>query len=124
MYPSLQPTDPVMADVAADGAAIRKEKLLPLIGAGKKVVVMHSSAGIPGSVAASGLGEVERQANGEKGGAVGLVFLSGFVVAEGVLLLMDREELCLHGFPKIICIPSLHVCGPIQSNDSNSLLLA
>ena len=83
-YPSLDPTNPSTADVAADSASIRNETLLPLVAEGKEVViVMHSYGGMPGSVAATGLGIVERQASREAGGVVGLVFLSGFVLAEG-----------------------------------------
>jgi len=84
-YPSLNPVDPLKADVAADSAAIREKVMLPLIETqGKEVVVvMHSYGGMPGSVAFVELGKTQRAHHGKRGGVVGLVFISGFVLQEG-----------------------------------------
>ena len=45
---------------------------------------MHSYGGIPGSGAATGFGKAARQQQGRKGGVVGLVHSSGFVLSEGL----------------------------------------
>ncbi|MCJ1247408.1 hypothetical protein MMC30_004622 [Trapelia coarctata] len=84
-YPSLSPDDPLKADVAADSASIREKVMLPLIEQqGKEVVVvMHSYGGMPGSVASAGLGKTQLAHQGKRGGVVGLVFISGFVLQEG-----------------------------------------
>lgn len=83
-YPSLDPTDPATADAAADTDFVLKRSLLPLIDQGKDVVVlMHSYGGVPGSGAARGLSRVQRAKKGEKGGVVGLIHVSGFVLPGG-----------------------------------------
>lgn len=83
-YPSLNPADPLTATLAADATAIRDHTLLPLLDHEKKdvVLVMHSYGGLPGSVAATGLGQAERAPQGKKG-VVGLIFVTGFVLPEG-----------------------------------------
>lgn len=85
-YPSLNPEDPFTADCATDSLSVREKVLLPLIEAQEKdvVLVMHSYGGIPGSVAAHGLSKVQRVNEGREGGVLGLVFMSGFVVGEGL----------------------------------------
>jgi len=84
-YPSLNPVDPLKADVVADSASICKRVMLPLIEQqGKEVVVvMYSYGGMPGSVASAGLGKIQRAHQEKKGEVVGLVFISGFVLQEG-----------------------------------------
>ena len=44
---------------------------------------MHSYGGVPGSSAARGLGKVQRVGEGKKGGVVGLIYVSGFVLPGG-----------------------------------------
>lgn len=85
-YPSLNPEDPMHADAAADTSSILRNYLIPLINIAEKdvVIVMHSYGGIPGSGAATGLGKATRKQEGRKGGVVGLVHSSGFVLPEGL----------------------------------------
>lgn len=84
-YPSLNPSQPATADAAHDTETVLRESLLPLIeNEGKEVViVMHSYGGVPGSSAARGLGKVQRVGEGKKGGVVGLIYVSGFVLPGG-----------------------------------------
>ena len=85
-YPSLNPKDPKHADAATDTLFVVQNYLIPLIEIEQKdvVIVMHSYGGIPGSGAATGFGKAARQQQGRKGGVVGLVHSSGFVLAEGL----------------------------------------
>ena len=85
-YPSLDPKDPMHADAASDTNFIRENFLLPLVDIEEKdvVVVMHSYGGIPGSGAARGLAKEIRKQEGRKGGVIGLVHSSGFVLPEGL----------------------------------------
>ena len=65
------------ADVKADVAYLREQILQPLLKAGREVLLlMHSFGGVPGSAAAAGLSKRERQATGQSGGIVGLVYLA------------------------------------------------
>ena len=85
-YPSFDPKDSVHVDAATDTSYILKNYLIPLIEIEGKdvVIVMHSYGGIPGSGAAIGLGKATRKQEGRKGGVVGLVHSSGFVLSEGL----------------------------------------
>lgn len=47
------------------------------------LIIMHSYGGIPGTESAKGLIKKERESAGKKGGVVGLVYLTAFLVAEG-----------------------------------------
>ncbi len=84
-YPSLDPSDPSTADAAHDTEVVLKDSLLPLIeDDGKDVVlIMHSYGGVPGSSAARGLSKAQRSKDGKKGGVVGLIYVSGFVLPGG-----------------------------------------
>lgn len=84
-YPSLNPSHPATADAAHDAETILQNSLLPLIEhEGKDVViVMHSYGGVPGSSAANGLSKAQRSAQGKKGGILGLIHISGFVLPGG-----------------------------------------
>ena len=74
--------------MAADAGSIVRNLLWPDINAGNEVVlIMHSSAGGPGAMAAKGLSVAERRAAGHTGGILGLIFISGFVAQEGQTLL-------------------------------------
>ena len=85
-YPSLNPKDPRNTDTTADTSFVIKNYLIPLIEIEQKdvVIVMHSYGGIPGSSAATGFGKAARQQRGRRGGVVGLVHSSGFVLPEGL----------------------------------------
>ena len=51
------------------------------------ILVAHSYGGIPAGGAAYGLSKYAREKDGRKGGIVGLVYMSAFVVPEGLSLL-------------------------------------
>lgn len=87
--PSLNPTQPSSASASNDAAQIRKEILLPLIdGQHKEIVIfVHSYGGVVGGAASHALGKLSRQARGESGGVIGLIYLVGNIVAEGQSLL-------------------------------------
>lgn len=82
--PSVDPSNPDDQTVAADVDFIRQQMLLPLIDAGKDILlVMHSYGGCPGGAAATGLSKSEKSS----GGIVGLIFIAGFLAREGDSLL-------------------------------------
>lgn len=84
--PSLNSAQPLTATCTKDAEAIR-QVLLPLIDEGKEVVLVnHSYGGIPGSGAAHGLSKVSRSKAGKDGGIIGIVYITSFVVPEGVSL--------------------------------------
>jgi hypothetical protein len=67
-----------------DNAAHIHEVATRYIDEGKDVIVfMNYHAGIPGSQAVNGLVKKDREAAGKKGGVVGLVYLSSFIITEG-----------------------------------------
>lgn len=84
---SLNPISPATnATCSADVLALQAQ-LLPIIDKGIEVVVVcHSYGGIPGGGAAAGLSKKDRAARNEKGGVLGLIYLTSFVVPEGVSL--------------------------------------
>lgn len=47
------------------------------------IVVMHTWSGVAGSEAVQGLGKLERQQRGLRGGVIRLVFIMGWIVKEG-----------------------------------------
>lgn len=51
------------------------------------VVLVHSYGGFPGSSACKGLLKSDRQAQGEKGGVVHLIYCAAFAIEEGVCLM-------------------------------------
>lgn len=84
--PSFNTNDPSASTCAADSEAVTKV-LLSLIEEGKDIFVLnHSYGGIPGGAAAHGLSKVALQSQGKRGGVVGLVYMSAFVVPEGLSL--------------------------------------
>ncbi len=87
--PSCDPHDPQKATCLADAEAIRKQILQLLEVEGNDVIVVcHSYGGIPGGGATSGLSKIARTKEGNQGGVIGLVYVSGFVVPEGSSLLI------------------------------------
>lgn len=97
------------ADAVGDTSFVLENSLLPLIeGEGKDVVlVMHSYGGIPGSGAAKGFGKAARKMAGRKGGVIGLVHVSGFVLPEG-LSCVDGQGGSLPAWIKQddVCVPN------------------
>ncbi len=86
--PSVMATDPSNADCQKDSDSIRQQ-ILPLIEDNGQDIVMlcHSYEGIPGGGAAHGLSKSSQRKEGKKGGVIGLVYMTSFVVAEGESLL-------------------------------------
>lgn len=85
--PSLNPVSPAADATCTADALSLQAQLLPIIQEGKEVVVVcHSYGGIPAGGAAAGLAKKDRAERNEKGGVLGLIYLSGFVVPEGVSL--------------------------------------
>ncbi|KAL8747124.1 MAG: hypothetical protein Q9190_000947 [Brigantiaea leucoxantha] len=85
--PSLNPDNPSASTCAVDGDAVR-DILLSLIDDGKDIFLLnHSYGGVPGGAAAHGLSKAEVERQGKKGGVLGLVYMSSFVVPENLSLL-------------------------------------
>jgi Alpha/beta hydrolase family len=77
---TISPGNPTMKD---DIAAIR-QRLVPLVSRGDNVLlVLHSAGGFLGSEAMQGLDVKQRRERGEKGGVVGIVFLTAGLIPEG-----------------------------------------
>ena len=86
--PSCNSLNPNAESAANDAAFIRNQVLMPLLDAGKTVILaMHSYGGIPGAAAAKGLSETERIAARRPGGIVGLIFISAVLAHDGQSLL-------------------------------------
>ena len=85
---SMSPKRPELATVEVDATEIWLYTLLPLIEEeGKEIViVMHSYGSMPASAAAKGYGVKELKLKGKKGGVLGLVFISAFLIPEGASL--------------------------------------
>ena len=85
--PSVNPAVPTSASVANDTKFIREQLLIPLLEAGKAVLlVTHSYGSVPGAAAAAGLSRQQRQAQGSEGGILGLVVIAGILVGQGECL--------------------------------------
>lgn len=105
--PTLNPQNPHTANVAADTAFIREKMLLPLLEAGKDILlVMHSYGGIPGSCAAKGLSKGKRSSQDHTAGIFGIVYIAAIMTGE-----------CESLYEGILTIPdwlgadvSLHLC--------------
>ena len=81
--PSCNSKTPNFESAAKDAAAIR-DMILPLIDAGKIVVVAsHSYGGSPGAAAAKGLSQSERRAAGQPGGILGFISICALLAHEG-----------------------------------------
>lgn len=86
--PSCDSLNPDAESAAKDAAFIRNQLLIPLLDAGKTVIlVMHSYGGLPGAAAAEGLSQTERISAGRPGGIIGLIFICAILAHEGQSLL-------------------------------------
>ncbi|WP_227487675.1 alpha/beta fold hydrolase, partial [Nocardioides malaquae] len=64
-----------------DAEHIQRQYLEPLISSKRNVILlMHSYAGVPGTESDKGFARKDLAAQGKKGGVVGLVYLSSFIV--------------------------------------------
>ncbi|KAJ9294966.1 hypothetical protein DTO271G3_6528 [Paecilomyces variotii] len=69
---------------ATDDADFIRKTTASLVEEGKDVLmVMHSYGGIPGTESTKGLLKKERELEGKKGGIVGLVYMTAFLLPEG-----------------------------------------
>ncbi|KAL9631338.1 MAG: hypothetical protein Q9164_005947 [Protoblastenia rupestris] len=102
--PSFNPVDPSNTSCTADADFVRQQ-ILPLIETDKKEVIMlpHSYGGIPAGGAARGLSKKSRSKKGIKGGVIGLLYMSAFVVPEGQSLL-DIRTRCGPETPRSPCL--------------------
>jgi len=80
--PSCDSTNPNETSTAADASAIRQLILSQFDKGYDVVVAMHSYGGCSGAAAAHGLSKTERQAAGQQGGIIGLIFICAFVADE------------------------------------------
>lgn len=91
--PTLNPQNPHEVNVAADSTFIREKMLLPLLEAGKDIMlVMHSYGGVPGSCAAKGLSKGERSSQGHSAGISGIVYLAAILAGESESLFEEGTE--------------------------------
>ena len=82
--PSFDPSEQPSTLTCANDAEAVRQKLLSMIQQKKHVIVVtHSYGGIPGGCAAHGLMPITR----EKGGVIGLVYMSALGLPEGTSLL-------------------------------------
>ena len=84
---SLNPVEPSTATCVADVEALHQQ-FLPIVEEGGQDVILicHSYGGIPGGGAARGFSKTMRGRQGKQGGIIGMVYISAFVVPEGVRL--------------------------------------
>ncbi|KAL8632007.1 hypothetical protein Q9189_002271 [Teloschistes chrysophthalmus] len=81
--PTFDSTD-VNTSCAADTDAVRRQLLSFLeVDGSDNVVFAHSYGGIPGGGAAVGLSKSIRSQNSQKGGVLGLMYMSAFIIPEG-----------------------------------------
>ena len=106
--PSCDCTNPDDMSTTGDASAVRKIIISQLDRGLEVVVVMHSYGGCPGAAAAQGLSKQERQAAGQPGGVIGLIFICAFIASEGDSLIGKLRG----GVPSKWMI--LHVNFPFQ----------
>ena len=83
---SLASAEPRQASCAADAESLG-HLYKPMLEEGKDIIVVaFSYGGIPAGASARGLCKSTRTAEGLKGGVIGLVYVAGFVVPEGISL--------------------------------------
>jgi hypothetical protein len=82
------PTRGNVGKVLAEDEEKMRSAMKKHIDAGKQVVlIVHSFAGFPGCGAVSGLDTKTRQARGETGGVLGVIYLSAFIPREGCTMI-------------------------------------
>ncbi|MCJ1355412.1 MAG: hypothetical protein MMC33_005403 [Icmadophila ericetorum] len=83
--PSITSKDPHTANLAADMRFYRTNVILPLLEEGKDLVlVLHSYGGASGGGAVQGLSKREHQAAGQKGGVIGLIYITAMCLLVGM----------------------------------------
>lgn len=67
-----------------DDTAHIQKAITPLVEEGKDVVLItHSYSGIPGTESVKGLAKKDRQAAGQQGGVIAMVYLTAFLILPG-----------------------------------------
>ena len=85
---TLNASHPDRVSTSLDAEVTRREALLPLVEAGKDVVIFaHSYGGVVGGAAAAGLSKRQRYFKKRPGGVIGFVYLAGNIVGKGSTLL-------------------------------------
>ena len=85
---SVGSSNPKEATCINDAESLREQLSVLIENDAKDIVVLaHSYGGIPAALAAHGLSTITREQEGKKGGILGLVYMSAFVVPEGTSLL-------------------------------------
>jgi pimeloyl-ACP methyl ester carboxylesterase len=105
---SLNPEDLISATTSRDAEYVRENTIVPMLEAGKDVVVFaHSYGGVVGGAAAVGLSKSAE--TGNKGGVIGLLYLVGNLVGEGTSL----KQAVGGAYPPFI--KEDHVCTPYRN---------
>lgn len=88
-YPSCNPSDPATATAPKDIASLRENVFLFLIEQEKKdtVALAPSYGGVVAGGAAKDLDKPTRQAQGQAGGIIGLIYVAGNITLEGEALM-------------------------------------
>jgi hypothetical protein len=72
------------------------------------ILVMHSYGGIPGTESAKGLSREIRQAKGKAGGIIALVYVSAYLIKEGMSVLSVAGDAEWPAFLiKQVCFPAV-----------------
>lgn len=106
------------ASMYDDAAAVAEAAERLIVGEGKNVMIVgHSYAGIPMSQSTKGLGKVEREARGERGGIVRLAILAGLVPPVGESAASLLQSLPKEKAPPVAVDVSYHC--PLSSHMAN-----
>ena len=82
--PSVTSKHPLDVTLDTDVDFYRENVILPLLNDGKTIVLLqHSYGGVPGSGAVEGLSKREREKAGQKGGVLGLIFMTAVCLPVG-----------------------------------------
>jgi alpha-beta hydrolase superfamily lysophospholipase len=81
--PSVGSVSPLLQSVIQDTDSIKESFLNPLLEDGKDVIlVTHSYGGVPGCAAVKGLSKAQRKNEGQRGGVIGIICISSYLVKE------------------------------------------
>jgi pimeloyl-ACP methyl ester carboxylesterase len=107
-------TPPYGQTLSEDAAAVSSRILTECDAGNDIVVVMHSYGGVVGSSAVKGLTKKDREAQGLKGGVVGLIYIAAFVFEEGTKM-WDLLEPFADKVTGVPWCPVVDVCEPLFS---------
>ena len=116
-YPSCNPTDPSTATCMNDITSLRNNVLLPLLTTEPKdiVIIAHSYGGVVAGAAAKDLDKGSREAQGQAGGIIGLIYVAGNITLEGESLLhavggayppfIKVDKVVFHSYTSSLALP-------------------